>query len=69
MSSANSRIKKHVESLEQKTKDQQGTINQLLEALEDIKEYWNKDNNSSAMEDACWRVIEIAEEAIKEAEK
>ena len=39
----------------------------LLEALETIAEYWDKDTNHDAMEDACWYAINTAEAAIAKA--
>lgn len=38
----------------------------LLEALEHILEYWNKDENPTAMSDALWHILETAEKAIAE---
>lgn len=43
---------------------QAAVIEQMRDRFRHISEYWNRDNNERAMEDACWRVIEIAEEAI-----
>lgn len=37
----------------------------MREALESISEYWNRDNNQGAMEDACWYAIEKAQEALE----
>jgi len=36
----------------------------LAEALEHIAEYWNQNNNATAMEDACWHAIQTAESAL-----
>jgi hypothetical protein len=36
----------------------------LLGALIHIEEYWNRDQNESAMTDALWHIIETATEAI-----
>src|SRR3990172_9247197 len=36
----------------------------LMEALEYIKEYWNRNENQRALVDACYKRIEIAEEAL-----
>ena len=38
----------------------------LREALEDIKDYWNLDNNETAMNDACWHAIEIADISLEQ---
>ena len=40
---------------------------ELLEALEHIVEYWNRDRNDNAMHDALWHIIETAEQAIAKA--
>ena len=40
----------------------------LEEALESIREYWNGDNNSRAMIDACWYAIDKAAEALEAKE-
>jgi hypothetical protein len=43
-------------------------IKRLEEALESIREYWNRDNNERAMEDACWHAINTASEALEAKE-
>ena len=40
---------------------------ELLEALQNIAEYWNQDQNEAAMADACWHVIHTARAAIARA--
>ena len=40
---------------------------ELLEALKDIAGYWNRDQNETAMADACWHAIQVADEAILKA--
>ncbi len=32
--------------------------------LTDIAEYWNRDENESAMSDACWHAVGTAEKAL-----
>ena len=39
----------------------------LLEALQNIAEYWNQDQNEAAMADACWHTIHTARAAIAKA--
>ena len=39
----------------------------LLEALQNIAEYWNQDQNEAAMADACWHAIHTARAAIARA--
>lgn len=40
---------------------------ELLEALKSIEEYWNQDQNETAMADACWHAINTARAAIAHA--
>ena len=40
---------------------------ELLEALQRIEEYWNQDQNETAMADACWHAINTARAAIARA--
>jgi len=37
----------------------------LREALERIEEYWNRDQNETAMADACWNAVNTADAALK----
>ena len=37
----------------------------LKRALEHIIEYWNRDENPTAMSDALWHILETAEQALK----
>ncbi len=46
----------------------QDRIKRLEEALESIREYWNRDNNERAMVDACWHAINTASEALEAKE-
>ena len=39
----------------------------LLEALQNIAEYWNQGQNEAAMADACWHAIHTARAAIARA--
>ena len=39
----------------------------LLEALQNIAEYWSQDQNEAAMADACWHAIHTARTAIAKA--
>ena len=43
-------------------------IKRLEEALESIREYWNRDNNNRAMIDACWYAIDKASETLEAKE-
>lgn len=40
----------------------------MIATLENIVEYWNRDRNDSAMHDALWYIIGVAEQAIAKAE-
>ncbi len=48
--------------------DRGDRIKRLSAALESIREYWNRDNNERAMEDACWHAINRASEALESKE-
>lgn len=37
---------------------------ELVGALEHIREYWNRDQNETAMADALWHIIETAKAAL-----
>ncbi len=39
-------------------------VKELEDALINIREYWNRDSNVQAMEDACWHVIDKATEVL-----
>jgi hypothetical protein len=43
-------------------------IKRLEEALTSIGEYWNRDNNERAMEDACWHAVNTAADALQAKE-
>ena len=43
-------------------------IKRLEDALESIREYWNRDNNNRAIIDACWYAIDTASEALEAKE-
>jgi hypothetical protein len=49
-------------------REYQDRIKRLEEALESIREYWNRDNNERAMEDACWHAVNRASEALEAKE-
>ena len=38
----------------------------LITNLENIIEYWNRDENPGAMSDALWHIIETAEQTLNE---
>lgn len=40
---------------------------ELVEALTQIEEYWNRNQNNTAMADALWRMVEVAAAAIAKA--
>lgn len=43
---------------------QAAEIERLREALAEIAEYWNRDQNDQAMNDACWHAINTANAAL-----
>lgn len=43
-----------------------GERDRMKSALEDIRDYWNRDRNDSAMHDACWHAINAADESLKQ---
>ena len=51
-----------------KIRELQDRIKRLEEALECIREYWNRDNNNRAMIDACWYAIDKSSEALEAKE-
>jgi len=40
---------------------------ELRDALVNIEEYWNRNQNEVAMADACWHAIHTSQEAIEKA--
>ena len=51
--------------MEYELNEAKARIKRLEEALQSIREYWNRDNNSRAMIDACWYAIDKASEALE----
>ena len=43
-------------------------IKRLEDALTSIGEYWNRDTNERAMEDACWYAVNTAADALEAKE-
>jgi len=39
------------------------------DALVSIEEYWNRDQNETAMADACWHAVNMAHDALAEAKE
>ena len=37
----------------------------LADALINIEEYWNRDHNDTAMADACWHAVNLAQSALE----
>jgi predicted RNase H-like nuclease (RuvC/YqgF family) len=54
--------------LERQLNEANERIKRLEEALESIREYWNRDNNNRALIDACWYAIDKASEALEAKE-
>jgi len=60
--------KRTIEQIEHELNAANERIKRLEEALESIREYWNRDNNERAMVDACWYAIDRASEALEAKE-
>lgn len=60
--------KRGVDKAKEELNEAKDRIKRLEEALESIREYWNRDNNERAMEDACWHAINTASEALEAKE-
>lgn len=56
------------DKLEGERKHYMDRIKRLEEALTSIGEYWNRDNNERAMEDACWHAVNTAADALQAKE-
>lgn len=67
LNAANSIIRQQ-QILDEENLRLQDRIKRLEEALESIREYWNRDNNERAMIDACWYAIDKAAEALEAKE-
>jgi len=67
LDTANTIIRRH-QLLDLEKLRLQDRIKRLEEALESIREYWNRDNNNRAMIDACWYAIDKAAEALEAKE-
>ena len=61
-------LKEEAYKLERELNAAQQRIKRLLDALESIREYWNRDNNNRAIIDACWYAIDTASEALEAKE-
>jgi hypothetical protein len=44
-------------------------FDELVEALEDIHEYWNRTQSETAMYDALWHIIEVAKDMLVKAKE
>ncbi len=62
------RIKRLKDAQATKIRELQDRIKRLEEALECIREYWNRDNNQRAMVEACWYAIDKSSEALEAKE-
>ena len=57
-----------VDELQSENKTIKQQRDELLKTLEHIAEYWNRDQNESAMYEALWHIIDTANEAITKPE-
>jgi hypothetical protein len=60
---------KRISGYFKRAKSAEAQLEEARKALEHIIEYWNRDQNETAMADALWHIIETAEEALKEGSK
>lgn len=67
LNAANSIIRQQ-QLLDEENLRLQERIKRLEEALESIREYWNRDNNNRALVDACWYAIDTASEVLEPME-
>jgi len=67
LNAANSIIRQQ-QLLDEENLRLQDRIKRLEEALESIREYWNRDNINRALIDACWYAIDKAAEALEAKE-
>ena len=42
---------------------------EFRDALVSIEEYWNRDQNETAMADACWHAVNVAQDARAKAKE
>lgn len=62
-------LKQQLEGLQEENTSLRKKLDELLETLDHITEYWNRDQNEHAMYDALWYIIETAKESITNAKK
>ena len=62
------RRNKEIKKLKEDLSLSQARCKQLEDALVSIVEYWNRDNNKKAMEDACWYAVHTAAGALEAKE-
>jgi hypothetical protein len=53
-----------IDRLDEENKAMRAAIEEAETSLTDIAEYWNQDENESAMSDACWHAVGTAKKAI-----
>lgn len=60
---------KFARQLERELNAAKAEIESLETSLTDIAEYWNEDENESAMSDACWHAVGTAKKALTNINK
>ena len=50
-------------------RDTRELARELRDALVSIEEYWNRDQNETAMADACWHAVNTAQDVITKAKE
>jgi hypothetical protein len=55
--------------LERERDEARELAREFRDALVSIEEYWNRDQNETAMADACWHAVNVAQDAIAKAKE
>ena len=55
--------------LERERDEARELARELRDTLINIEEYWNRDQNETAMADACWHAINTAQDALTKAKE
>jgi hypothetical protein len=55
--------------LERERDEARELAREFRDALVSIEEYWNRDQNETAMADACWHAVNVAQDALAKAKE
>ncbi len=56
-------------ALERERDEARELAREFRDALVSIEEYWNRDQNETAMADACWHAVNVAQDALAKAKE